>query len=48
MNGKKSKKLRAVAAMLKDAGHQSNITQIYRQLKKIKTSKNGSEKKQPR
>lgn len=46
MNGKKAKKLRAVAAMLKDAGHQSDITQIYRQLKKIKTSKNGSNQKQ--
>ena len=46
MNGKKAKKLRAVAAMLKDAGHQSDITKIYRQLKKIKTSKNGSNQKQ--
>lgn len=36
MNGKKAKKLRAVAAMLKDMGNPQNVTTIYKQLKTIK------------
>jgi hypothetical protein len=45
MNGKKAKKLRAVAAMIKDAGHPGDITQIYKQLKNLKAT-NASKEKQ--
>lgn len=44
MNGKKAKKLRAVAAMLKDAGHSQNVTTIYKQLKKLKPNNNEQRK----